>query len=123
MQPVLPFARIRDGLLPGRRIRHAFPLLGPAVGDLIVLLGGEHRPHDRLTAVDILRHGTRIDLDVRALDLASAEAHGGLGARGDGRDRGTAAGAALTDDPTSLVGLPLIALSALLRDAGFDVLG
>jgi septum formation protein len=28
-----------------------------------------------------------------------------------------------TEDPTSLVGLPLIALCELLRDAGFDVLG
>jgi septum formation protein len=28
-----------------------------------------------------------------------------------------------TDDPTSLIGLPLIALSELLRDAGCDVLG
>lgn len=28
-----------------------------------------------------------------------------------------------TEDPTSLVGLPLIALCGLLRDAGFDVLG
>ena len=28
-----------------------------------------------------------------------------------------------TEDPTSLIGLPLIALSGLLRDAGFDVLG
>ena len=27
-----------------------------------------------------------------------------------------------TDDPTSLIGLPLIALSEMLRDAGFDVL-
>ena len=28
-----------------------------------------------------------------------------------------------TQDPTSLIGLPLIALSELLRDAGFDALG
>ena len=28
-----------------------------------------------------------------------------------------------TDDPTSLIGLPLIALAGLLRDAGSDVLG
>jgi septum formation protein len=28
-----------------------------------------------------------------------------------------------TEDPTSLIGLPLIALSGLLRDAGLDVLG
>ncbi len=28
-----------------------------------------------------------------------------------------------TEDPTSLIGLPLIALTELLRDAGFDVLG
>jgi septum formation protein len=28
-----------------------------------------------------------------------------------------------TEDPTSLIGLPLIALSGLLRDAGVDVLG
>jgi septum formation protein len=28
-----------------------------------------------------------------------------------------------TDDPTSLIGLPLIALSALLGEAGFDLLG
>ena len=28
-----------------------------------------------------------------------------------------------TEDPTSLVGLPLIALCEMLRDAGFDVLG
>lgn len=28
-----------------------------------------------------------------------------------------------TEDPTALIGLPLIALVALLRDAGFDVLG
>ena len=28
-----------------------------------------------------------------------------------------------TEDPTSLIGLPLIALCELLRDAGFDVLG
>jgi len=28
-----------------------------------------------------------------------------------------------TEDPTSLIGLPLIALAGLLRDAGFDVLG
>jgi len=28
-----------------------------------------------------------------------------------------------TEDPTALVGLPLIALGELLRDAGFDVLG
>ena len=28
-----------------------------------------------------------------------------------------------TDDPTSLVGLPLIALAGMLREAGFDVLG
>jgi septum formation protein len=28
-----------------------------------------------------------------------------------------------TEDPTSLIGLPLIALSELLREAGFDVLG
>ena len=28
-----------------------------------------------------------------------------------------------TEDPTSLIGLPLIALTELLRDAGFDLLG
>jgi hypothetical protein len=28
-----------------------------------------------------------------------------------------------TEDPTSLIGLPLIALSGMLREAGFDVLG
>jgi len=28
-----------------------------------------------------------------------------------------------TDDPTSLIGLPLIALSTMLRVAGLDVLG
>jgi septum formation protein len=28
-----------------------------------------------------------------------------------------------TEDPTSIIGLPLIALTELLRDAGFDVLG
>jgi predicted house-cleaning NTP pyrophosphatase (Maf/HAM1 superfamily) len=28
-----------------------------------------------------------------------------------------------TEDPTSLIGLPLIALGALLREAGYDVLG
>ena len=28
-----------------------------------------------------------------------------------------------TEDPTSLIGLPLIALGGLLRDAGYDVLG
>ena len=28
-----------------------------------------------------------------------------------------------TEDPTALIGLPLIALTELLRDAGFDVLG
>jgi septum formation protein len=28
-----------------------------------------------------------------------------------------------TEDPTSLIGLPLIALAELLRDSGFDVLG
>jgi len=28
-----------------------------------------------------------------------------------------------TEDPTALIGLPLIALAGLLRDAGFDVLG
>jgi septum formation protein len=28
-----------------------------------------------------------------------------------------------TDDPTALIGLPLIALSELLRESGFDVLG
>jgi septum formation protein len=26
-----------------------------------------------------------------------------------------------SDDPTALIGLPLIALSALLRDAGFEI--
>ena len=70
-------------------------LLGPAVRDLVVFLGRKHGPHDRLTPVDVLGDGPRIDLDVRALDLASAEAHGGLGSRGDRGDRSAAARAAL----------------------------
>ena len=95
LQRLLAFARIRDGLLPGRRIRHAFPLLGPAVGDLIVLLGGEHRPHDREATVDVFRDIRRVDLHVGGLDLTSAAGDGVLGARGERGDRSTPAGAAL----------------------------
>ena len=95
LERLLALAPVGDGLLPSGRIGHALALLGPTVGDVIVFLGGEHGPHDRLTPIDVFGYGRRFDLDVRALDLASAEAHGGLGARGDGRDRCAAAGAAL----------------------------
>ena len=93
---LLTFAAIGDGFLPGHRIRHALTLLGSAVGYFIVLLGGEHGPHDRQALVDVLGDGRGLDLHADGLDLPIRAGHRRLGAIGDGDHRRTSAGAALS---------------------------
>ena len=95
LQRLLPLASIGDGLLPSRRIRHALTLLGPAVSDIVILLGREHHPHDREPAVDVFGDGGGVDLSAERLELPAAARDGVLGSGGDGNDRSPSASTAL----------------------------
>jgi septum formation protein len=77
------------------------------------------RSHERLVTTDVsFRRLTRAEIDrylarEDALDCAGSARSEGLGVSLLSRLGG--------EDPTALVGLPLIALSAMLRAEGFDV--
>lgn len=79
----------------------------------------EGRRHDRLVTTDVaFRRLTSAEIDryldrEHALDVAGSAKSEGLGISLLSRLGG--------DDPTALVGLPLIALAAILRAEGFDI--
>jgi septum formation protein len=79
----------------------------------------ENRRHERLVTTDVaFRRLTTAEIDrylerEHALDVAGSAKSEGLGVSLLSRLGG--------DDPTALVGLPLIALAAILRAEGFDV--
>ena len=79
----------------------------------------ENRRHERLVTTDVaFRRLTTAEIDrylkrEHALDVAGSAKSEGLGVSLLSRLGG--------DDPTALVGLPLIALASILRAEGFDV--
>ena len=96
LQRLLSLASVGDGLLPSHWVGHALALLGPAVGDVVILLGRKHGPHDRQPLVDVLIDGSRVHLHTDVFDLAISPSHRGLGAVGDGDDRSASARTALS---------------------------